>query len=132
MSNTGDRDNLVFLPRVVRQARRRAQRQEGLQRRHPARVARLLAMAHDMEQRIAAGEFADYADVARAHGFTRARVTQIMNLLLLAPAVQEEVLHLEVLPGREPITERDLRRVLQSLVWEEQAAVWKWVRAQAE
>jgi hypothetical protein len=31
----------------------------------------------------------------------------------------------EVLPGRQPITERHLRRVLQSLVWEEQMEVWK-------
>jgi hypothetical protein len=35
------------------------------------------------------------------------------------------VLHLEVLPGREEIAERDLRRVLQSLVWEQQSAVWR-------
>ena len=47
-----------------------------------------------------------------------------MNLLLLAPPIQEDVLHLQVLPGREPITERDLRRVLQSLVWEEKIPVW--------
>jgi hypothetical protein len=48
-----------------------------------------------------------------------------MNLLLLAPPIQEDVLHLEVLPGREPISERDLRRVLQSLIWEEQVAAWR-------
>ena len=48
-----------------------------------------------------------------------------MNLLLLAPPIQEDVLHLEVLPGREPISERDLRRVLQSLVWEDQIAAWR-------
>ena len=47
-----------------------------------------------------------------------------MNLLLLAPSIQEEVLCLEVLPGREPVTERELRRVLRSLVWEEQVGVW--------
>ena len=97
----------------------------GLRTPHPARVARLLALAHDIETRIEAGELRDYADVARAHGLTRARLTQVMNLLLLAPPIQEDVLHLEVLPGREPISERDLRRVLQSLVWEEQIATWK-------
>jgi hypothetical protein len=48
-----------------------------------------------------------------------------MNLLLLAPPIQEDVLHLEVLPGREPVTERDLRRVLQSLVWEDQITAWR-------
>ena len=60
-----------------------------------------------------------------SHDITRARLTQVMNLLLLAPSLQEDVFHLAVLPGWEPITERDLRRVLQSLVWEEQIAVWR-------
>lgn len=118
-------EKIAFQPRHRRQASRRAEREEGLRTPHPARVARLLALAHDIEARIEAGEFRDYADVARAHGLTRARLTQVMNLLLLAPPIQEDVLHLEVLPGREPISERDLRRVLKSLVWEEQVAEWR-------
>jgi hypothetical protein len=118
-------EKIAFKPRHRRQAFRRAEREAGLRTPHPARVGRLLALAHDIEARIEAGEFHDYADVARAHGLTRARLTQVMNLLLLAPSIQEEVLHLEVLPGREPISERHLRRVLRSLVWEEQVAVWK-------
>lgn len=61
--------------------------------------------------------------MARAHGLTRAVLTQVMNLLNPAPTILEDVIHLEVLPGREPIAERDLRRVLGSLVWEEQIAV---------
>lgn len=46
-----------------------------------------------------------------------------MNLLLLAPDLQEEVLALEYPAGREPITERTLRRLLESLVWEDQRAL---------
>jgi hypothetical protein len=118
-------EKIAFRPRHRRKASRRAEREEGLRTPHPARVARLLALAHGIEARIEAGEYHDYADVARAHGLTRARLTQVMNLLLLAPPIQEEVLHLEFLPGREPISERHLRRVLKSLVWEEQLAVWK-------
>lgn len=118
-------ETVAFKPRHLKHATRRAEREEGLRARHPARVARLLALAHDIEGRIEAGEFRDYADVARAHGFTRARLTQVMNLLLLAPTIQEEVLALEVLPGREPITERHLRQVLKTLIWEEQRAVWR-------
>ncbi len=117
-------ETLAFKPRLHKQRIRAAEREEGLRTPHPARVARLLALAHDIEARIEAGEFRDYADVARAHGLTRARLTQVMNLLLLAPSIQEHVLHLEVLPGREPISERDLRTVLQSLAWDEQVAVW--------
>jgi hypothetical protein len=67
-------------------------------RRYPARIARQLALAHALQRRVEAGEFADYADMARALGFTRARITQIMDLLLLAADIQEEILHLEVAP----------------------------------
>jgi len=51
-----------------------------------------------------------------------------MNLLLLAPDIQEEVLALEFPAGREPITERTLRRLLKSLVWEDQRARWAELR----
>ncbi len=60
-------------------------------RRYPARVARQLALAHALQRRVHSGEFADYADMARSLGFTRARVTQIMDLLLLAADIQEEI-----------------------------------------
>lgn len=80
---------------------------------------------------IEAGRYKDYADVARRHGLTRARLTQLMNLLLLAPDIQEEVLTLEFPAMREPITERTLRRLLESLVWEDQRALWAELRAVA-
>ena len=120
---------IPFRTRKRRQAERRARREEGLRRTEPARVARLLALAHDLEARIDAGEYQDYADIARQHGLTRARVTQIMNLLLLAPDIQAEVLALRATPGREPVTERDLRGVGHSVVWGEQRAAWERIRA---
>jgi hypothetical protein len=103
---------------------RRARREAGLRQTLPARVARLLAMAHDIERKIRAGVFKDYADVARQHGLTRARVTQVMNLLLLAPDIQTEILGMVVRPGREPLTERQLRAVVNTVVWSEQRTVW--------
>jgi hypothetical protein len=60
--------------------------------RRPARIARTLALAHNLQRRLDGGEFFDYADMARQLGFTRARITQIMALLLLAPGIQEEIL----------------------------------------
>ena len=75
------------------------------------------------------GEFADYADMARALGFTRARVTQIMDLLLLAADIQEEILFLEIAPGAQPISERALRDgVLKSLDWLAQRRRWAELR----
>lgn len=118
-------ETLTFIPRHQRQTVRRVQRQAGLSTPHPARIARLLALAHHIEAQIESDEFQDYAAVARAHNLTRARLTQIMNLLLLAPMIQEDILQLEALPGWEPVTERHLRPVLESLVWEEQIAAWQ-------
>lgn len=111
---------------LAQQARlkRAARRKRQLAERHPATVARRLALAHRIAGDIESGHYADQADVARHHGLTRARLTQLMNLLLLAPDIQEEVLALEYPAGREPITERTLRRVLRSLVWEHQRALW--------
>jgi hypothetical protein len=103
---------------------RRARREAGLRQTRPARVARLLALAHAIERQIQAGEIKDYADVARRHGFTRARVSQVMNLLLLAPDIQEEILGMVATPGREPVTERHLREVVKTVVWGEQRLVW--------
>jgi hypothetical protein len=94
-------------------------------RRYPARIARQLALAHALQRRVDTGEFADYADMARALGFTRARVTQIMDLLLLAADIQEEILFLEIAPGAQPISERALRdSVLRSLDWLTQRRIW--------
>ena len=61
--------------------RRRGQ----LAERHAATVAKRLALAHHIAAQIDAGVYDDQADVARQHGLTRARLTQLMNLLLLAP-----------------------------------------------
>lgn len=98
-------------------------------RRYPVRVARQLALAHSLRRRLERGEFADFADMARQLGFTRARVTQLMDLLLLAPEVQEEILFLELPPGAQPVSERGLREaVLGTVDWQEQRRRWEGLR----
>jgi hypothetical protein len=58
-------------------------------------------------------------------GLTRARVTQISNLVLLAPAIQAEILAMPpVTEGRDPTTERSLRGIVAEPVWERQVAMW--------
>lgn len=82
--------------------------------------------------RINDGEFADLAAMARALGFTRARISQLMDLLLLAPDIQQEILHLQFPAGAQPFSERDVRdRVLQSLVWGEQRKLWGALKSSA-
>ena len=58
------------------------------------RVAKLMALAIRFDQLIRDGVVADQAEVARLGHVSRARVTQIMNLLNLAPDIQEELLFL--------------------------------------
>lgn len=92
--------------------------------RHPAKVARILALAHDLQSAIGRGLVADRAAVARKLGLTRARVTQLLDLLLLAPDLQEAVLAMEAVDGVEPMAERTLRAVAHAGAWGEQRAVW--------
>ena len=73
---------------------------------------------------------ADYAELARLGHVTRARITQIMNLLNLAPDIQEEILNLpRVESGKDPVTERDLRPIVAELDWERQRKMWGGIRA---
>ena len=72
------------------------------------RVARLLAVAHRCQQLVQAGVIANYATLAQLGHLSRARVTQILNLLLLAPDIQEMLLFLTAdRAGRDPIVEID-------------------------
>jgi hypothetical protein len=90
-----------------------------------ARAARQLALAHAIERRVRAGELDDLAHAARVFGLTRARVTQIVNLTLLAPEIQEELLAMPpVTRGRDPITERRLRAIVAEPAWERQLDGW--------
>ena len=89
------------------------------------RVARLLAFAHGIEARVRSGEYADLADAARKSGLTRARVTQIVNLTLLAPGIQEAILAWPAITtGRDPVTERTMRAMVAHPDWKRQ--VWLW------
>ena len=89
------------------------------------RVVRMLALAHKIDTMIKAGEVRDLAEAARAIGVTRARVTQIANLLLLAPEIQEAILGLPpVTSGRDPISERALRRIVAEPEWNRQRVLW--------
>lgn len=92
--------------------------------RRPARVAVMLALAHKIQEAIARGHVLDQAEVARRLGFTRARLTQLLNLLALAPDIQEHLLELEAVDSVEPISERALRAVARVASWDEQRTRW--------
>ena len=94
------------------------------------RVARLMALAIRFERLVRDGTVADYADIARLGHISRARVTQIMNLLNLAPDIQESILFLPTIDyGRDPFTEVDLRPICKTPDWRKQRAMWTQVVA---
>lgn len=110
----GDAKEVWFVPEVKRKEKTR-----------PLRVARMLALAHECEALIAAGLVADRAELAGVLGFTRARVTQLLDLTLLAPDIQEEILVAEVEPGRDAVTERGLRAIVRHAAWDDQRRRWR-------
>ena len=90
------------------------------------RIARLMALAIRMRRMIDAGEVRDYAELARLGHVTRARMTQIMNLLNLAPDIQEEILFLPPIEsGRDPIRELQLRPITAVPDWRKQRQMWE-------
>ena len=59
---------------------------------------------------------------------TRARVTQLLDLTLLAPDIQEQLLFMQAVDGQEPVSERRLRAVVKERSWKKQRRVWRGVR----
>lgn len=84
------------------------------------RVTLLMALAIKLQDMVDRGEVRDYADLARLGYVTRARLTQIMNLLLLAPDIQETILFLTSAPNCTQPAERDLRSLCSEVLWETQ------------
>jgi hypothetical protein len=90
------------------------------------RITRLMALAIHLQKLIDNGTVRDYAEIARLTGLTRARVTQIMNLTLLSPEIQEEILFLpRVESGHDLIAERNIRKITTESLWKNQKSLWE-------
>ena len=90
------------------------------------RVARLMALAIKFDRMLQDGVVGSQTDLAALARVTQPRMTQIMNLLHLAPDIQEEILFLPpVTEGRDPVTERDVRDVAIVTQWAVQRTSWQ-------
>jgi len=88
-------------------------------------IARLLALAIRYDQLLQAGHVGDYQELSQLGQVSRARITQIMNLCLLAPDIQEAILFWETgKSGNGPISERDLRPIVAHTSWSRQRVMW--------
>ncbi len=89
------------------------------------RVARLMALAIKYDRLLRKGVVADLSDLARLCQVTQPRMTQIMNLLHLAPDIQEAILFLPCADrGRDGVTERALREIVRCSRWKDQRRLW--------
>ncbi len=90
------------------------------------RVSKMMALAIRFDGLIRSGVVKDQADLARLGKVSRARVTQIMMLLNLAPAIQEQLLYFpRIEKGGEPIGEKELRRVAAKESWSNQEQLFR-------
>lgn len=112
---------------TLERPRRNARRDQVSQPRgRLPRTTRLMALAIKFRGMLDRREIRDCAEIARLGYVTRARMTQIMDLLTLAPQIQEELLFLpKVFVGRDPIVERDLRKIARVPLWRQQRRLWK-------
>jgi hypothetical protein len=89
-------------------------------------VSKLMALAIRLDQLIRDGHVAGQAELAGLGHVTRARLTQIMNLLHVAPDIQEEILFLAApARGRDKVTERALRAIVATPSWKIQRKIWQ-------
>jgi len=97
------------------------------------RVARLMALAIRFDDLLQRGEVPNQSDLARLCQVTQPRMTQIMNLLHLAPDIQEEILFLPpVEQGRDSIHEHMLRQVTACDNWKGQRSRWTLLKRRTE
>jgi hypothetical protein len=93
------------------------------------RVARLMALALRFDDLVRKGQIASYAELARLGQVTTARISQIMNLLGLAPDLQEALLFLpRVTRGRDPLHLRQLQPIAATFDWRHQRRLWRALR----
>lgn len=76
------------------------------------RVTELLRKAIEWQRQLDAGEVQNKTEIARQEGITRARVTQVMSLLRLAPDFRKQILTMPDIIRKSAVTERRLRPIV--------------------
>ena len=83
-------------------------------------------LALRFEGLVRSGAIANYAEIATLGHVTRARVSQVMNLLNLAPDILDAILHLpRTQHGRDPIHLRQLQPIACTFDWRKQRRQWQ-------
>jgi hypothetical protein len=91
---------------------------------HAPRIARLVALAHKLDGLVRSGAVSDYGALARLGHTSPARLSQLMVLLHLSPAIQERVLLLRAADARF-VTELALRKIAREPEWDRQKLLFR-------
>jgi len=78
----------------------------------PPRIVKLLALAEEWKALLDSGAVHHQSEISHLYGLSRARVTQILNLLKLHPAILDCVRNLGPDTPERLVTERKLRKLL--------------------
>jgi len=85
-----------------------------------------MALALRLDGLVRTGQVRNYTELAALGHVTRARICQILNLLQLAPDLQEALLFLPLtLRGRDPIILADLMPIAAAFDWRKQRRLWR-------
>lgn len=89
------------------------------------RVARLMALALRFDNLLRSGQIRDQAELARLGRVTRARISQILSLIHLAPDIQEELLFLQGGHRGGDLLIADLQPLTRQPDWQAQRRLWR-------
>jgi hypothetical protein len=120
---------VVFKFKTKTEKRGRIRLQPGEKKEAPVgstpRITKLMALAIKFDALVRSGQVKDYAELARLGHVTRARMSQIMSLLNLAPEIQEAILFLpKTVRGRDAVCAREVIRLAAEVDWERQRSGW--------
>jgi len=97
------------------------------------RIARLMALAIRFEDLVQSGEVDTFAELAELGQVTSARMSQIVNMLNLAPDIQEAILFHPLVSGeREAVSERLVREIAGEPDWALQRGMFQAIHERAK
>jgi hypothetical protein len=109
--NIGTLTRQVPADRVIHALPPRARNRKPPKGPRTPRVVELLRKALEWQALLTSGDVPSQTAIAQREGITRARVTQVMGMLRLAPEIQQHILSLPDMVRRPVVTERALRPI---------------------
>lgn len=88
------------------------------------RIRQDLILAHQLKELMEQGQTITIKQIAGWLGITYRRVLQIMDLLLLTPKIQEEIIFSDEIPIYR-LSEKKIRNVTKEIFWDRQIETWK-------